>query len=213
MREIADEGGESDQREIAEWPEKNFYVVAEHKKKIQVANEMNGTGMKKECGEERQAVQTRCLRRNQSKLGDNFVERVKANALAAMIAVHSIHVAHGLRACGTASNSIGIPKNAAIPFHHSSGGLLSKSVPRACSASCCTLASAIASRAFCGSSGFGGGKNRGTRFSTSAASNQTKWQRRQTSTLIPASSESLTSVIGFRHAGQLRPVCPSPRTA
>ena len=78
MREITDEDGESDEREITKRPEKIFYVVTEHKKKIHVANEMNGTGVKKERGEEREAVQTHCSRRNQSKLGYDFVESRKS---------------------------------------------------------------------------------------------------------------------------------------
>ena len=39
---------------------------------------MNGTGVKKERGEEREAVQTHCSRRNQSKLGYDFVESRKS---------------------------------------------------------------------------------------------------------------------------------------
>src|SRR5207245_2252498 len=43
------------------------------------------------------------------------------------------HVTTGRRSCAGASNSTGIPKKPAIDFHHSSGGALSKSKPRASS--------------------------------------------------------------------------------
>jgi len=87
---------------------------------------------------------------------------VKPNALALVIRRQSIHVTHGVCSWGTASNSIGIPKNAAICFHCSSGEALSKSVPRACSASSCTLSMAMASRAACGISAGVDGRGRET---------------------------------------------------
>src|SRR5205823_883241 len=50
-----------------------------------------------------------------------------------MITAAKNQVTTGCRSCAGASNSTGIPKKAAIDFHHSSGGALSNSEPRACS--------------------------------------------------------------------------------
>jgi hypothetical protein len=44
-----------------------------------------------------------------------------------MMTAESSHVAHGLRCSSGASNSTGIPRNAAICFHDSSGAALSRS--------------------------------------------------------------------------------------
>ena len=49
-----------------------------------------------------------------------------------MIAAESTHVAHGFRCSSGASNSTGIPRNAAICFRDSSGAALSRSEPSAC---------------------------------------------------------------------------------
>src|SRR5438132_870717 len=110
-----------------------------------------------------------------------------------------------------ASYSTGIPKKPAIDFQHSSGGALSKSEPRACSASCSTFASAIASRASCGKTtcGFGFGNGRACSVCVSPASNQTNSQIRQTSTLIPLLLSRATSNIAFPHDGQGRALLPS----
>src|SRR6266487_2822788 len=74
MDEIADKSGESDKGEITERPEKILRVITEGKKEIDVADKMDGAGVKKECGQKRESMQTRCLRRNQSVLRHNFVE-------------------------------------------------------------------------------------------------------------------------------------------
>src|SRR5204863_7564009 len=52
--------------------------------------------------------------------------------LAQMMAAESSHVALGLRCSSGASNSTGIPTNAAICFHDSSGAALSRSGSSAC---------------------------------------------------------------------------------
>ncbi len=130
-----------------------------------------------------------------------------------MITVPSNHVAHGRRVCGAVSNSTGTPRKAAICFHDSSGGTLSRSEPSASLPNRSTSAIASISRAFCGSSGAGVCGRCGTSVSTSCVSNHTKWQRRQTSTLIWARSDKATSIIGCRHDGQGAPLRPSPRMA
>src|SRR5580765_8062951 len=65
------------------------------------------------------------------------------------MAAESSHVAHGLRCSSGASNSTGIPRNAAICFHDSSGAALSRSAPSACLDKRSTSAITSISRAFC----------------------------------------------------------------
>jgi len=76
-----------------------------------------------------------------------------------MMTAESSTVAHGLRCSPGASNSTGIPRNAAICFHDSSGAALSRSGPSACLDKRSTSAIASISRAFCGSSGATGSGN------------------------------------------------------
>src|SRR5215831_1996726 len=65
-----------------------------------------------------------------------------------MMTAESSHVAHGFRCSSEASNSTGIPRNAAICFHDSSGAALSRSEPSACLDKRSTSAIASISRAF-----------------------------------------------------------------
>ena len=47
VREIADEGGESDERKITKRAEKILDVITKDKKEIDIADEMENAGMKK----------------------------------------------------------------------------------------------------------------------------------------------------------------------
>ena len=46
MCEIADEGGESDERKITKRAEKILYIITKDKKKIDIADEMQNAGVK-----------------------------------------------------------------------------------------------------------------------------------------------------------------------
>ncbi len=48
MCDVADESSQGDERKVTNWPQKIFHVIAEHKQKIRVADEMDHSGVKKE---------------------------------------------------------------------------------------------------------------------------------------------------------------------
>ena len=53
VREIADEGGEGDERKITKRAEKILDVITKDKKEIDIADEMQNAGMKKKMMSER----------------------------------------------------------------------------------------------------------------------------------------------------------------
>src|SRR6266700_1395586 len=74
VRQIADEGGNGDEREVAKWPQKILHVIAEHEEEIDVADKMKNAGMKEERCQKREAARAHCLRWDQSKTRYNFMK-------------------------------------------------------------------------------------------------------------------------------------------
>jgi len=118
--------------QITQRSQKIFYCMAKRQQEIHVPGKMNDA-----CVKGRKTVTRRQFHRAASPPLESIrnVEQPRADLknarrLAQMMTAESSHVAHGLRCSSGASNSTGIPRNAAICFHDSSGAALSRSEPR-----------------------------------------------------------------------------------
>src|SRR5262249_2531326 len=167
MRQVTDKRSQCNKDKIAQRSKKILHGMAKRQQEIHVAGKMNDACVKEERGDQRESTEPRRLRWNQSETLNDFAQMWKRKETGANDAGGKQPCCHGFRCSSGSSNSTGIPRNAAMCFHDSSGAALSKSDPSACLDNRSTSAIASVSRAFCGSSGAVGSGWRGTSVSTS----------------------------------------------